>query len=216
MIMSKVTAAQVFAASPIVPVMVIDDVKDALPLAKALADGGISVFEITLRTDAAIASIEAISKEMPEAIVGAGTVINPEQYQAALDAGAQFVISPGFSPELLEYSKTKEVPYIPGVATASEMITALSYDLDHLKFFPAEANGGAPVLKAVSAALPQIKFCPTGGVKEANLANYLALDCVGTVGGTWMIPQSAIQNKDWAQITELSKKACALVASLRG
>lgn len=213
--MSTVTAAQVFAASPIVPVMVIDDVKDALPLAKALADGGINVFEITLRTDAALAAIKIISQEMPDAIVGAGTVINPEQYQAAIEAGSQFIISPGFSPELLEYSKNQSVPYIPGVASASEMVTALSYGLDHLKFFPAEANGGAPVLKAVSAALPQITFCPTGGVKEANLANYLALDCVGTVGGTWMIPQEAIAKKDWSQITELSKKACQLVASLR-
>ncbi|MFM2481878.1 bifunctional 4-hydroxy-2-oxoglutarate aldolase/2-dehydro-3-deoxy-phosphogluconate aldolase [Celerinatantimonas sp. YJH-8] len=215
--MSSVTAAQVFAASPIVPVMVIKHVEDALPLAKALADGGITVFEITLRTDAALGAIKAISDAMPEAIVGAGTIINPEQFDDAVNAGAQFIISPGFSPELLEHSlKHQTVPYIPGVATASEMITALSYGLDHLKFFPAEANGGAPVLKAVSAALPQITFCPTGGVKESNLSNYLSLPCVGTVGGTWMIPQDAIEAKQWDKITELSKQAVELVASLRG
>ncbi|MFM2486274.1 bifunctional 4-hydroxy-2-oxoglutarate aldolase/2-dehydro-3-deoxy-phosphogluconate aldolase [Celerinatantimonas yamalensis] len=214
--MSTVTAAQVFSASPIIPVMVIEHLEDAVPLAKALSDGGINVFEITLRTQAAIGAIEAVSKALPDSIVGAGTVINPEQYQQAVNAGAQFVISPGFSPALLEYSQKLNVPYIPGVATASEMVTALSYGLDFLKFFPAEANGGVPVLKAVSAALPQITFCPTGGVKEANLASYLALDCVGTVGGTWMIPQSAIDKKDWASITELSRKACELVASLRG
>lgn len=213
--MSNVTAAQVFAASPIVPVMVIENVEDAVPLAKALADGGITVFEITLRTDAALGAIKAISEAMPEAIVGAGTIVNPTQFDQAVEAGAQFIISPGFSPELLEHClKHKNIPYIPGVATASEMITALSYGLDHLKFFPAEANGGAPVLKAVSAALPQITFCPTGGVKEANLDKYKALPCVGTVGGTWMIPQDAIQAKDWARITDLSKKACELVASL--
>lgn len=214
--MSTVTAAEVFSASPIIPVMVIEDVKDALPLARALVAGGINVFEITLRTEAALESIRLISQEIPEAITGAGTIINPQQFDAAVEAGAQFIISPGFSPALLEHcQKTPNIPYIPGVATASEMITALDAGLDHLKFFPAEANGGAPVLKAVSAALPQIRFCPTGGVKKENLANYLALPCVGTVGGTWMIPASAIQAKDWETITDLSRQAVKLANSLR-
>ncbi|CAG8999869.1 MAG: KHG/KDPG aldolase [Candidatus Celerinatantimonas neptuna] len=214
--MSTVTAAEVFSASPIIPVMVIEDTKDALPLAKALVAGGINVFEITLRTEAALESIRLISQEIPEAITGAGTIINTQQFDAAVDAGAQFIISPGFSPALLAHcQKIPDIPYIPGVATASEMITALDAGLDHLKFFPAEANGGALVLKAVSAALPQIHFCPTGGVKKENLANYLSLPCVGTIGGTWMIPASAIQAKSWEIITGLSRQAVELANSLR-
>ncbi|MEF1289848.1 bifunctional 4-hydroxy-2-oxoglutarate aldolase/2-dehydro-3-deoxy-phosphogluconate aldolase [Vibrio sp. M260118] len=200
---------QVFATSPIVPVMVIEHVEDAIPLAKALAEGGINVFEITLRTDAAIESIRAIAQAMPESMVGAGTVLTPEQYDAVVEAGAKFVISPGAPARLLKHAASQSVTLIPGVSTPTEIMEAMDLGYDHLKFFPAEANGGAKALKAISAPLPQVSFCPTGGVNAENMAQYQALSCVKTVGGTWMIPADAIANKDWARITQLTKEAIA-------
>ncbi|KGY13022.1 keto-deoxy-phosphogluconate aldolase [Vibrio tubiashii] len=198
---------QVFATSPIVPVMVIEHVEDAIPLAKALAEGGINVFEITLRTDAAIESIRAIAQAMPESMVGAGTVLTAEQYDAVVEAGAKFVISPGAPVRLLKHAASHSVALIPGVSTPTEIMEAMDLGYDHLKFFPAEANGGAKALKAISAPLPQVSFCPTGGVNAENMAQYQALSCVKTVGGTWMIPADAIANKDWARITKLTKDA---------
>ncbi len=203
---------QVFATSPIVPVMVINHVEDAIPLAKALSEGGIHVFEITLRTDAAIDAIRAIAKAMPESMVGAGTVLTPEQYDAVVDAGAKFVISPGAPLGLLQHAANKSAPLIPGVSTPTEIMEAMGLGYDHLKFFPAEANGGAKALKAISAPLPQVSFCPTGGVNASNLAEYQALSCVKTVGGTWMIPADAIADKDWKRITELTKEAIAVAS----
>lgn len=200
---------QVFATSPIVPVMVIEHVEDAIPLAKALAEGGINVFEITLRTDAAIDSIRSISQAMPESMVGAGTVLTPEQYDAVVEAGAKFVISPGAPARLLKHAASHPVALIPGVSTPTEIMEAMDLGYDHLKFFPAEANGGAKALKAISAPLPQVSFCPTGGVNAENMAQYQALSCVKTVGGTWMIPADAIANKDWTRITQLTKEALA-------
>ncbi|MEJ6080650.1 bifunctional 4-hydroxy-2-oxoglutarate aldolase/2-dehydro-3-deoxy-phosphogluconate aldolase [Vibrio sp. 1-Bac 57] len=209
-----ISPEQVFACSPVVPVMVINNVADAVPMAKALAAGGISVFEVTLRTEAAVEAIRAIATAMPEAMIGAGTVINTQQYDAAVAAGAKFVISPGYSISLLEYAKTGIAPLIPGVSTPSEIITALELGYDHLKFFPAEANGGAAALKAIAAPLPQVRFCPTGGINPGNVADYMALNCVATVGGSWMIPNDAIESGDWAKVTELSKQAVSLIASL--
>jgi 2-dehydro-3-deoxyphosphogluconate aldolase/(4S)-4-hydroxy-2-oxoglutarate aldolase len=203
---------QVFATSPIVPVMVIKRVEDAVPLAKALSAGGINVFEITLRTDAALQAIRAIATALPEAMTGAGTVLTPQQYDAAVEAGARFVISPGASTRLLEHAAKQSVPLIPGVATATEIMNAMDLGYDHLKFFPAEASGGASALKAISAPLPQVSFCPTGGVNVNNLADYQALDCVKTVGGTWMIPADAIDNQEWDRITELTKAALIAAA----
>lgn len=211
----QIQPAAVFAASPVVPVMVIQRVEDAVPMAKALAAGGITVFEITLRTPAALDAIRAIAEALPETLVGAGTVLTPEQYDAVVAAGAKFVISPGYTRTLLEHAKKGSAPLIPGVATPSEIMTALELGYDHLKFFPAEANGGAPALKAIAAPLAQVKFCPTGGVSVKNVAEYVALGCVATVGGTWMLPADAIEAGDWDQITALTKEAVVLVNSLK-
>lgn len=212
----NLSPAAIFAASPLVPVMVIDDLNQAVPMTQALAAGGITVYEVTLRTPAALQAIKAIREALPDALVGAGTVLNPQQYDAAVEAGAQFVISPGCTAELLQHARQRAVPLIPGVATPSEIMTAYSMGYDHLKFFPAEANGGAPALKAISAPLPQIRFCPTGGISPKNVNEYLALSCVGTVGGSWMLPADALKQGDWQRVTQLSKEAVELVKSLRG
>ncbi|OOR96834.1 keto-deoxy-phosphogluconate aldolase [Canicola haemoglobinophilus] len=206
---------EIFSVSPVVPVMVIKDLDDAIPMAQALLEGGINVFEITLRSDVALEAIKLISAHFPQALVGAGTVINVEQYDQVVAAGAKFAISPGSTPKLLAHAMQNIIPLIPGTATPSEMMQALELGYDHLKFFPAEINGGAPALKAISAPLPQLKFCPTGGISEKNVAEYLKLSCVATVGGSWMLPQDLIDKKDWQQITKLTKRAVDLVNSLR-
>ncbi|ANU38987.1 bifunctional 4-hydroxy-2-oxoglutarate aldolase/2-dehydro-3-deoxy-phosphogluconate aldolase [Vibrio scophthalmi] len=208
----KINPADVFAASPIVPVMVIEHLEDALPMAKALLDGGISVFEITLRTEAALAAIQQIADAFPNVFVGAGTVLNPEQYDAAVAAGAQFIISPGMTPELIAHAKQSTAPLIPGVATPTEVMTALAQGFTHLKFFPAEANGGVKSLSAIAAPLPQVRFCPTGGISPANVKDYMALDCVATVGGTWMLPKTGAIDIDWSAVTDSTKQAVALLS----
>lgn len=208
----KLSVKDIFNASPVLPVMVIKQIEDAEPMAQALLEGGIRVFEITLRTDVALEAIKRISKAFPEAIVGAGTVINIEQYDAVVKAGAKFAISPGATEKLLMYAAKGKIALVPGTATPSDMMKALELGYDHLKFFPAEVNGGAVALKAISAALPQLRFCPTGGISEKNLAHYLALDCVVSVGGSWMLPNDAIAAKDWAKVTALTKQAVDLVA----
>ncbi|MFR9718791.1 bifunctional 4-hydroxy-2-oxoglutarate aldolase/2-dehydro-3-deoxy-phosphogluconate aldolase [Aeromonas diversa] len=207
----NISPTEVFAASPLIPVMVISELTQAVPMAEALLAGGISVFEITLRTPVALAAIERIAKVMPEAMVGAGTVINTAQYDAAVAAGARFVISPGMTPSLLAHAAKGCAPLIPGVATPSEVMQALEAGYDHLKFFPAEANGGTKALAAIAAPLPQVRFCPTGGVGPKNVADYLALKCVATVGGSWMLPTDVIQAGDWDEVTRLSREAVALV-----
>ncbi|MFQ2470188.1 bifunctional 4-hydroxy-2-oxoglutarate aldolase/2-dehydro-3-deoxy-phosphogluconate aldolase [Aeromonas caviae] len=207
----KVTPAEVFAASPLVPVMVINDLEQALPMAKALLDGGISVFEITLRTPVALDAIALIAKAMPDAMVGAGTVLNCAQFDAAVAAGARFVISPGMTPALLAHAAKSTAPLIPGVATPSEVMQALEAGYDHLKFFPAEANGGTKALSAIAAPLPQVKFCPTGGIGPKNVADYLALKCVATVGGSWMLPADAVKSGNWEEVTRFSREAVELV-----
>ena len=208
----KIQPEEVFAASPIVPVMVIERLEDAVPMAQALLNGGISVFEVTLRTKVALEAIREIAKMFPQAYVGAGTVINPEQYDAAVEAGSQFIISPGMTPELLAHAKQGKAPLIPGVATPSEVMIAVAQGYTHLKFFPAEANGGVKSLAAISAPLPQVNFCPTGGISPANVKDYVALKCVATVGGTWMLPKSGETNIDWSLVTEKTKQAVALAS----
>ncbi|TDQ59761.1 2-dehydro-3-deoxyphosphogluconate aldolase/(4S)-4-hydroxy-2-oxoglutarate aldolase [Mesocricetibacter intestinalis] len=210
-----VSPAAVFAASPIVPVMVIKRLEDALPMAQALSEGGINVFEITLRTPVALDAIRLVSEAMPQALVGAGTVISAEQYDQAVAAGAKFVISPGATAALLKHAAKSSVALIPGTATPSEMMAALELGYDHVKFFPAEANGGAAALKAISAPLPQLRVCPTGGVSPKNLADYLALSCVATVGGSWMIPNDAVAQQDWQKVAALSREAVKLATDLR-
>lgn len=205
----------VFAASPLVPVMVIKKLEDAIPMAQALLAGGINVFEITLRSAVALEAIKLISEAMPQALVGAGTVISSQQYDDALEAGASFVISPGATISLLKHAAEGDAPLIPGTVTPSEMMAALELGYDHLKFFPAEANGGALALKAISAPLPQLRFCPTGGISQKNVAEYLALDCVATVGGSWIVPNEAVAAGNWQEVTCLTQDALAFIDSVR-
>ena len=205
----KIQPEDVFALGSIVPVLVIENVEDAVPIAQALMAGGISVLEVTLRTANALEVIKEIATKVPEAMIGAGTVINPGTFQQAVDAGAKFVISPGLTKELLAASKASEIPLIPGIASISELMTGMDAGFDHFKFFPAEANGGAKSIKSISGPFPNIRFCPTGGINVDNMGNYLALDNVRCIGGSWLVPDDAVKAKDWARITEITKQAVA-------
>lgn len=203
--MTTYTAAQVMTATPVVPVIVVDDVEQAVNLGKALVAGGVPVLEVTLRTEAALEAITALRKEVPDAIVGAGTVCSREQYVKAVEAGSQFIISPGMTPDLLKVGKEYDIPYLPAVATISDILLGMEYGYDHFKFFPAEVNGGVKALKAFSGPLPQIRFCPTGGINENNFKDYLALDSVLCVGGSWIVPTDLVKAGKWDEITELAK-----------
>ncbi|WP_439236125.1 bifunctional 4-hydroxy-2-oxoglutarate aldolase/2-dehydro-3-deoxy-phosphogluconate aldolase [Lonepinella koalarum] len=203
--MKKLTALDVLTQSPVIPVMVIDNLKNAVPLAKTLVESGIKVLEITLRTECGLDAIKLIKQEIPDAIVGAGTVLNPVQFEQAMMAGAQFIISPGITESLLQKSILFDVPFIPGVATASEIMLAKQYDLHCLKFFPAEINGGINALQAFSSVFPEITFCPTGGINEKNYLNYLNLKNVMCVGGSWFVPLSAVKQENFALIAQLAQ-----------
>ncbi len=197
----------IFKRSPIVPVMVINKIEDAVPLAKALVAGGISVLEVTLRTPCALEAITKIAKEVPDALVGAGTILNEEQLKQAVDAGAQFVITPGATPSLLKAAMAGTTPLIPGVASISEVMTGMSLGYKNFKFFPAEASGGVNALKAFSGPLADIRFCPTGGITPSSYRDYLALKNVDCIGGSWIAPTDAMEQGDWARITALCKEA---------
>ncbi|NRA60877.1 MAG: bifunctional 4-hydroxy-2-oxoglutarate aldolase/2-dehydro-3-deoxy-phosphogluconate aldolase [Psychrobium sp.] len=201
--------SEVFAAGPVVPVIVISDIKQALPLAKALLAGGIKVMEVTLRTECAVEAIALIAKEYPQALIGAGTVLNAQQLKLVSDAGAKFAISPGTTASLLTAAKEGTVPLIPGVVSSSEVMTALEIGYDHLKFFPAEANGGANALKALGAPFKNVKFCPTGGISLSNAVQYLALDSVCCIGGSWIVPLDLVEAGEWQAITKLCQDAVA-------
>lgn len=187
----------------ILPVIVIEDLQDAVPLAKALLDGGITMLEVTLRTDVALEAIAAIKSALPEACIGAGTVTSERQFEDCLDAGAEFIISPGITPTLARYASDSPVPFVPGVASASDIMLAIEHDIHQVKFFPAGQAGGIPMLKALSAPFPSIRFCPTGGVNQQNFQEYLALDSVMAVGGSWICPNTLIKEKQWQAITDL-------------
>ncbi len=191
------------------PVMVIQNLDDAVPLAKALVAGGVRVLEITLRTPVALEAIRLISQEVKDAVVGVGTITTPEQLKAAEEAGAVFAISPGLTPTLLAAAKQSSIALIPGVATISELLLGMEYGLDHFKFFPAEAAGGIPMLKAIAGPIPQVTFCPTGGISPENYQAYLSLSNVACVGGSWLAPADVVKAKDWAKVTELAKHAVA-------
>jgi 2-dehydro-3-deoxyphosphogluconate aldolase / (4S)-4-hydroxy-2-oxoglutarate aldolase len=193
--------------SPLVPVIALDDVQDALPLAEALLEGGIGIMEITLRTKAGLESIQKIAKEMPEMAVGAGTIINALGFAQAKEYGAQFVFSPGISKELLEASHTYKLPFIPGVATASDVMMALNAGFEYCKLFPATAVGGVETLKAFSGPFASMKFCPTGGINLQNINDFLSLSNVVCAGGSWIVPKASINTGDFAQITKLCKEA---------
>jgi len=205
---------QKLAEMRIVPVIVIKDVSKAIPLAKALCDGGLPCAEITFRTAEAAAAIRAITKEFPDMLVGAGTVLSPQQADEAISAGAKFMVAPGFNPETVKHCQAKGVPMLPGVCTPSEIEMGLSLGVEILKFFPAEAAGGVNMLKALSAPYGKVKFVPTGGLTASNLPNYLAIKSVLACGGSWMVKDELIAAGDFAKITELTREAVALAKSL--
>ncbi|MBK0328534.1 bifunctional 4-hydroxy-2-oxoglutarate aldolase/2-dehydro-3-deoxy-phosphogluconate aldolase [Rhodobacteraceae bacterium F11138] len=197
------------ARAPIVPVLVIHDIAHARPLAEALVAGGLPALEVTLRTPVALDAIRIMS-EVPGGVVGAGTLITPEDVRAASAAGARFGVSPGATDRVLTACEDQNLPILPGAATATEAMALLERGYDMLKFFPAEASGGAPALKAIGAPLPQIAFCPTGGVSAANAASYLALPNVLCAGGSWVAPADLIAAGDWAGIEDLARQASLL------
>ncbi|HEX5791872.1 MAG TPA: bifunctional 4-hydroxy-2-oxoglutarate aldolase/2-dehydro-3-deoxy-phosphogluconate aldolase [Rheinheimera sp.] len=198
-----------FAQGPVVPVIVIKELADAVPMAKALLAGGIKVLEVTLRTPVALDAIRLLSQQVPDAIVGAGTVTTPAQLQQCIDAGAKFAISPGLTRELLQAGKEAPIPLIPGIASISELMEGTGLGYSHFKFFPAEAAGGVKTLKSIHGPFADIRFCPTGGINEKNFLEYLALPNVKCVGGSWIVPDDAVSSKDWQRITDLCKAAVA-------
>jgi 2-dehydro-3-deoxyphosphogluconate aldolase/(4S)-4-hydroxy-2-oxoglutarate aldolase len=193
--------------APVIPVITIDNVNDAVPLAECLVKAGLRVLEITLRTPAALEAITLIRSAFPDAITGAGTVINPATLEQALAAGADFIVSPGATPALLDAALASGVPILPGVNTPSEIMALLDRGITAMKFFPAEAAGGLPMLSALAGPLPQALFCPTGGIKPANANDYLALENVACVGGTWLTTKPLMAAKDWAGIGKLAAEA---------
>ncbi|WQS52600.1 bifunctional 4-hydroxy-2-oxoglutarate aldolase/2-dehydro-3-deoxy-phosphogluconate aldolase [Helicobacter pylori] len=201
---------EVLQISPIVPVVVIENIKDAVPLAQSLIEGGIPIIEVTLRSNCALEAIELIAKNVPKMHVGAGTILNLTQLEQAQNRGAEFLISPGLTPSILEYAKKKDMPLIPGVSSSSEVMQALELGYNALKFFPAEYCGGVKLLNAFNGPFKGVKFCPTGGISVDNMRSYLALENVVCVGGSWLTPKNLIQNKEWDKITEICKRALAL------
>ncbi|GHP42544.1 ketohydroxyglutarate aldolase [Helicobacter pylori] len=201
---------EILQISPIVPVVVIEDIKDAVPLAQSLIEGGIHIIEVTLRSSCALEAIELIAKNVPKMRVGAGTILNPTQLEQAQNRGAEFLISPGLTIKLLEHAKKKDMPLIPGVSSSSEVMQALELGYSALKFFPAEYCGGVKLLNAFNGPFKGVKFCPTGGISADNMRSYLNLENVLCVGGSWLTPKNLIQNKEWDKITEICKRSLAL------
>ncbi|MFP6066199.1 bifunctional 4-hydroxy-2-oxoglutarate aldolase/2-dehydro-3-deoxy-phosphogluconate aldolase [Helicobacter pylori] len=198
---------EVLQISPIVPVVVIENIKDAVPLAQSLIEGGIPIIEVTLRSSCALEAIELIAKNVPKMRVGAGTILNLTQLEQAQNRGAEFLISPGLTIKLLEHAKKKNMPLIPGVSSSSEVMQALELGYNALKFFPAEYCGGVKLLNAFNGPFKGVKFCPTGGISADNMRSYLNLENVLCVGGSWLTPKDLIQNKEWDKITEICKRA---------
>ena len=197
---------------PVIPVIVLQRVADAVPMAEALLAGGVKVLEVTMRTPVALHCIEAIAKALPEAVVGAGTIRSAADAQAALDAGSRFAVSPGYTSEVGAACRRIGLPLLPGVATASEVMTAQADGLSFLKFFPATQAGGIPMLKALAGPFPDVVFCPTGGISLATAPDFLALSNVKVCGGSWLTPADAVASGDWARITRLAREAQALRA----
>jgi 2-dehydro-3-deoxyphosphogluconate aldolase/(4S)-4-hydroxy-2-oxoglutarate aldolase len=195
---------------PVIPVVVLHDVAHAVPVAAALVEGGVPVIELTLRTPAALACIEQIAARVPEILLGAGTVVAPDQAKDAVSAGAQFLVSPGTTDDLAAAMQDTGQPHLPGAATVSEVLRLLELGYSEMKFFPAEVSGGAAFLKAAGAPVPQARFCPTGGITAAIAPSYLSLANVGCVGGTWLTPADAIAEGDWARITRLAAESLDL------
>lgn len=209
-------SAEQFAACGIVPVVVLEEVAQALPVAQALLAGGINVMEITFRTAAAKESIATVAREMPEMMVGAGTVVNLRQLEEAAQAGAQFIVSPGSSAELIKASLERQLAIVPGVATPSEIMIGLELGFKVFKFFPAETYGGLKAIKALSGPFPQIRFIPTGGIKQDNAGEYLKNPGIIAVGGSWMVSADLIRAGRFDEITERSRMAVELARAVRG
>ena len=195
---------------PVIPVVVINDSANAIDLARTLVEAGLTKIEITLRTSAALSSIELIANAVPEAIVGAGTVINEKTAQSASNAGAKYLVSPGATSSVLSALDATKLPYLPGAATVSEALALVEHGVNTAKFFPAVESGGISWLKAVSTVIPQLSFCPTGGISPANYREFLALPNVVCVGGSWVAPSKLIAEKNWTEISRLSKDVFAL------
>ncbi|MDQ0675995.1 2-dehydro-3-deoxyphosphogluconate aldolase/(4S)-4-hydroxy-2-oxoglutarate aldolase [Pseudarthrobacter siccitolerans] len=203
-------ASGVLRISPVIPVVTIDDPQDAVPLARALADGGVKIIELTLRTESALTSLKLIANEVPDILVGAGTILTPAQADDAVAAGAQFLVSPGVTPALLTSMLSLDVPVLPGVATVGEVMAVLESGLDSMKFFPAGPAGGPNYLAAIGAPIPHVQFCPTGGISLSTAPDYLKLPNVSCVGGSWLTPASAVAAKDWGRISSLASEVAAL------
>ncbi|MBB3726118.1 bifunctional 4-hydroxy-2-oxoglutarate aldolase/2-dehydro-3-deoxy-phosphogluconate aldolase [Nonomuraea dietziae] len=196
--------------APVVPVVVIDDVETAVPMARALVEGGLPVIEVTLRTTGALEAISRIAAEVPDAVIGAGTIRTSSDISASVEAGAKFLVSPGTTPSLVDALLASGVPFLPGAATASEVMALAERGIGELKFFPAEAAGGLPYLKSLAGPLPDVRFCPTGGIRLETARDYLALPNVGCVGGTWLTPADALATGDWERVRKLAAEAAAL------
>ncbi len=204
---------RILSAAPVVPVIVIDDVEDAVPLANALYKGGLRAMEVTLRTPAALDAVKAMKAALPaDCYVGTGTVVDEASFNASVAAGADFMVSPGVSDTLLELASASDIPFLPGAATPSEVMRLAERGFSFLKFFPAEAAGGAAMLKSIGGPLPGVRFCPTGGISLTTAPNYLSLNNVVCVGGTWMLDKTHIKNKNWSAIEQLAREASQLNA----
>lgn len=202
---------EILKVAPVVPVMVVERLEDAVPLARALYNGGLKVLEITLRTPCALDAISAMVDALPgDAVIGAGTIITPADLEKAVRAGATFLVSPGTTPALIEAAKDSSAPLLPGIATPTEAMHLLVEGFTHQKFFPAEAAGGVPMMKSIGGPLPQITFCPTGGIDLAKAPSYLALPNVACVGGTWMAPKELMKAGRWDDIEKLAREAASL------
>ena len=199
---------------PVIPVIVINDVEHAVPLARALVAGGVRVLEVTLRTPVALDAIRAIAREVPDAIVGVGTISRVEHFEQAIQAGARFGVSPGLTRELIEAAHASRLPLLPGVMTPSDVISARNAGFFALKLFPAQQAGGIGMLKAMSGPFPDVTFCPTGGVTPTSAPDFLALPNVGCVGGSWLTPPAMVKAGDWQEITALALDASKLRAAL--
>ena len=197
----------ILALAPVIPVIVIDRLSDAAPMAEALCSGGLTVLEVTLRTPAGLGAIAAMKAARPDAVVGAGTVNTPDLLDQAADAGADFIVAPGLTGALADRARTRGLPFLPGIATAGDILRGFERGLDTFKFFPAETSGGVPAIKALEGPFPDIAFCPTGGVTLENAPRYLALTSVRCVGGSWIAPKSAIAAGDWALVRSAAAEA---------
>ena len=195
---------------PVVPVLIVDSAKDAVPLARALVAGGLKAIEVTMRTPAALDAVRAVADEVEGAVPGAGTILNAQHFEQAVAAGAQFIVSPGATRNLVEAASGSEVPLLPGAGSPSEIMSLLEADISVMKFFPAEQSGGAAYLKSLASPFGSVQFCPTGGISLKNAMDYLSLPNVICVGGSWVAPKDLVAKGDWEGITKLAAEACAL------